>query len=244
MIPVFVISLVDSTDRRETISRYLNVLEIPFEFVDAIDGRCGVQTEHEVLIERKERRSLGRRMSDVEFACALSHLKTYQQIVKDDIPYALILEDDAIPTFELLLYLSGKYYEDTMITTLGYYKSVYIRKNTSKPLFGNYKSFLPRAPRPSYFLVTGAYGYVISKAAAEHILEYAFPITNVADWPYCVSELHENQEFRIVFPRLIHHTKNDSIIGQHMSYQKSNRKLRPNYYLLKKLYHELFFKKI
>lgn len=246
MIPVFVISLGDSKDRRETISKYLKVLDIPFEFVDAIDGRDEVSPEHEYLIDRKESRSLGRRMSNVEFACALSHLKTYQKIIKKEIPHALILEDDAIPTFELLPYLKGSYYEDAGITALGYRPGVYIRKNRSKILFGHFKSFIPRAPKPTYFRTEGAYGYVISKKAAELILKHAFPVTNVSDWPHCVSELHDKKEFRIVYPRLIYHSGDmkKSIIKKHMSYEETSRRIQPKFRLLRKVYYKLFFKKI
>ena len=246
MIPVFVISLPDSDGRRETISEYLKILHIPFSFVDAVDGRERILPEHELLIERKESHSLGRRMSDVEFAAALSHLKTYQQIINDNISHALILEDDAIPTFELLPYLKGNYYEDAGITALGYQSSVYIRKSRSKKLFGNYRSFIPHAPKPTYFRTVGAYGYIISREAAEYILKHAFPITNVPDWPRCVSQLHDKREFRIVYPRLIYHTFNNekSIVKKYVSYKKTSPKTRPKFRLLKKVYYELFFKKI
>ena len=246
MIPVFVISLADCDDRRATISSYFDVLNISFEFVDAIDGRSGVPLEYEYLIDRKESKSLGRRMSDIEFTCALSHLKTYQQIVKDNITYALILEDDAIPTFELLPYLKGGYYENSELTVLGYQPGLYISGSTSKPIFGNYKSFLPQAAKPTYSRVVGAYGYVISKAAAEHILKHAFPVTNVSDWPYCVSDLYKKKEFRIVYPRLIYHTGDirKSIVKKYMSYKRTSHKARSKFRLLKKAYYEFFFKKI
>ena len=37
--PVFVISLLEATERRERMTKVLGDLNIPFEFIDAIDGR-------------------------------------------------------------------------------------------------------------------------------------------------------------------------------------------------------------
>ena len=105
VINVFVISLIDSVGRREAISRYLNILEIPFEFVDAIDGRHGLPSEYENQIDRDAAIKKAVFMSDVEFACALSHMKTYRKIIDENIQWALIMEDDAIPSYELVAYL-------------------------------------------------------------------------------------------------------------------------------------------
>ena len=45
-------------------------------------------------------------MTKGEIGCALSHLKIYQKTVDEDIPYALILEDDTLFDTEFPKYLN------------------------------------------------------------------------------------------------------------------------------------------
>ena len=201
VIPVYVISLTDSDDRRETISRYLDFLKIPFEFVDAIDGRHGLPSEYEDQIDREAAIKKGRIMADVEFACSLSHMKTYQKIVDENIQWSLIMEDDAIPSYELIAYLEGRHFEDAQFTQLIYGMPTYVHRKGKRPVFGKYRSYLRSRAGKS----PAAVGYIISYSAANFILENGFPISNIADWPDCVGKLVQDKEFRIVYPPLIYH---------------------------------------
>lgn len=95
--PVLVISLPDEVQRRSAIAAQLAALSIPFEFVDAIDGRSGLPAEFEARIDRaRTQRVLGRPMSEAEYACALSHMRVYERIVAEKLAGAIVLEDDAI----------------------------------------------------------------------------------------------------------------------------------------------------
>ena len=95
-IPILVISLPDSTDRRKAITARLDALSLPFEFVDAVDGRNGIPDECKPMVDRQGAVSfMLHPLSDAEFGCALSHLAAYKRVVDDGIPHALILEDDA-----------------------------------------------------------------------------------------------------------------------------------------------------
>ncbi len=51
MIPIFVISLPDSLERRENVSERLGALGLPFEFIDAVDGRKRLPPEFEVMVD-------------------------------------------------------------------------------------------------------------------------------------------------------------------------------------------------
>ena len=63
--PVFVVSLRDATDRRDNITKQLSELSIPFKFIDAVDGRAELPTEHEELVDRIGTEvQFGRRMTD------------------------------------------------------------------------------------------------------------------------------------------------------------------------------------
>jgi GR25 family glycosyltransferase involved in LPS biosynthesis len=90
-IPVYVISLADAHVRRTNMSARLDALGIPFQFVDAIDGRTqrlpdvfdGAQVIREGF------------WSEPALACTASHRLVHRMIVNGHSEYALVLEDDA-----------------------------------------------------------------------------------------------------------------------------------------------------
>ncbi len=57
---------------------------------------------------------------DVEFACALSHIKALQMVIDRDLDYALVMEDDAIPDPRLPKYLAGRHFVGAELTSLNY----------------------------------------------------------------------------------------------------------------------------
>ena len=97
--PIFVISLKDATERRENITKQLNDCNLPFSIMDAIDGRKGLPAPFEPMVDRDPSRSrISRGLTDGEFACALSHMAVYRHVVENNLPGAIVLEDDAILT--------------------------------------------------------------------------------------------------------------------------------------------------
>ena len=215
MIPCFVISLPDCSDRRQSISQTLNKLGISFEFLDAVDGRSGLDPTYESQVDRKaaqqhEKNGGGGLPSDAEFACALSHINTYRRIVAEDIPYALVLEDDASPLPTILDFLNGEHYRDADLTQLDLRYPTFVRKGGVKHLFANHSSYL-RAPFMSAY---GTCAYVISKHGASFLANNAFPVSQVADWPDCIEKLIANRQFRCVHPLLVKHDFVCSLIGQ------------------------------
>lgn len=86
-IPIFVISLARSAERRAAIERHLRALGLTFECVDAIDGQT-LSPEAVAKVTGAEKIPVG------QVACALSHLSVYQRIVSREIPVACVLEDD------------------------------------------------------------------------------------------------------------------------------------------------------
>src|SRR6266852_623029 len=96
-IPVYVISLKDSDIRRRNMTERLGALGIPFEFVDAIDGRT----------QRLPDMFDGARVvregfwGESALAGAMSHRKLHRMIVNGRAEIALVLEDDARPCCSL-----------------------------------------------------------------------------------------------------------------------------------------------
>ena len=203
LIPIFVISLSDCTNRREMIAKRLNELSLPFQFLDAVDGRQGLPKEHEPLIDRhgaSANRSYP--LSDAEFANALSHMKAYRQVTDHGIPYAMILEDDAIPQPDLPRYLEGRHFEAFDISSL-FYGKTYVRQDRAVRLFGAYESY----PCEPGIPVRGAVGYIVSLYAAGHMTKRALPVISVSDWPVCTERFKAQNRWCLVHPRLVDHAR-------------------------------------
>lgn len=93
-IPVFVISLPTETKRRAMISEHLESRGLPFQFFDAIDGRQMDVIKHQNYNSPRRRRAHGRDLTGGELGCLLSHQAIYQKIIDENLPFALVLEDD------------------------------------------------------------------------------------------------------------------------------------------------------
>ena len=95
-IKIFVISLAREKQRREVIQKRLNSICNTFEFFDAIDGKKERLSQHNDYIGLKRRLFYGKDLSDGELGCFFSHRALINKIVQKKIPFAVILEDDAI----------------------------------------------------------------------------------------------------------------------------------------------------
>ena len=94
---IFIISLVDSANRRAKISHQLNTLNLKFEFFDAVDARKSVPKEFENRIDRVlAKKRLKRNITNGELGCALSHALLYEKIINENLKHTFIFEDDAI----------------------------------------------------------------------------------------------------------------------------------------------------
>lgn len=105
---IFVINLEASRERRVFMERQFAALGMAAEFFPAIDGRLLSEAEVERVSDRKWfRRHVGRDMTRTDLGCSLSHLAVYKKIVEDNIPFALVLEDDAWLTPSIVPVLSA-----------------------------------------------------------------------------------------------------------------------------------------
>lgn len=96
MIPIFVISLKEATERRATIKKTLDDLGLKFEFFDAIDGRQYNVLKESIYQPNKRLLFFGKHLIGGEIGCLLSHKAIYQKISDENIKQALIFEDDII----------------------------------------------------------------------------------------------------------------------------------------------------
>lgn len=98
---VYCISLERARDRRKQAQNEHEKLGIQFEFIKAIDGRELSEDEikaygyDEAVAKRLRNIYKTRGLGRGDIGCALSHLKTYKKMVKNNVSVALISEDDA-----------------------------------------------------------------------------------------------------------------------------------------------------
>lgn len=176
--PIFVISLADATARRRTIRAQLDALALPFEIIDAVDGRKELTAEHERMIDREGTlRQFRRPMTNGEYACALSHMSVYRRIVDQGLPGAIVLEDDALlsPLFPLFLAQRG-YLLASLVQMDHMYAGIWRFARQIKLTPG---ITLARWSRNSCL----ATGYSISASGAAYLLAHGLPIRAPADWP-------------------------------------------------------------
>ena len=193
--PIFVISLSDSTSRRKLLSEQLSILGIEFEIIEAIDGRKGLPAQYEPFIDRVATlKGFDREMTDGEYACALSHQKTYGIILERDIPGAIILEDDAIPTPGFKRFIETKAYNAGDLIQLAYH-------NTFVKIKGKKQLFDSVCLRPVYCNSFQTTAYSISRQGADYLHSHSFPITAPADWPCDTTKIGA----QVVVPPLIGH---------------------------------------
>jgi glycosyl transferase family 25 len=166
--PTIVINLKRSTARRMVIAQALDALQMPFSFFDAVDGRALDLATLQDYARVKRRLFSGRDMTAGEMGCVLSHRGVMRMIVEQDIPYALVLEDDAqlapdLP--EVLHALMETSVQWDMIRFLSRPK-VYKNSRVIMPLVGPYE--LTRV----FATPGGAYGYLLTKEAAARLLPF------------------------------------------------------------------------
>jgi len=179
----FVISLPTEEKRRSFMRNQLEALGLDYEFFDAIRGsdRIGDSRWYDNAAARRlEDRSL----SPGEVGCALSHAAVYAEIVKRGLPWALVLEDDAILHHDLPRVLialeNGKLTQGDLVFLE---RCDHYKKNTTLPLYGTFKLVDPVLVKLGNNAQSA--GYVITAKAAEAIKGVNIPVHFPADnWGY------------------------------------------------------------
>jgi glycosyl transferase family 25 len=194
--PIFVISLLDASQRRENITRQLNNCSLPFTIMDAIDGRNGLPMRYEHLIDRDPTRSkTDRQLADGEYACALSHMAVYHHICDNNLQGAIVLEDDAILTPLFSEFMDTRGYNKADLVQLDHSGGRIWRLSKKQRLNQNIQLVVAASN------ATLTTGYSISRQGAEFILANSFPIHRTADWPCDLISL----PVMLVLPRVVDH---------------------------------------
>ena len=111
-LPIYIIGLKRTPERKLYIQRQLDSLSLDYQFVEAVDkhdlysetGRANIARQLD--IDKADIETMHKKCKGIGLlACMLSHLKTQNLIIRNNIPAACVLEDDSylLPTFPKLL---------------------------------------------------------------------------------------------------------------------------------------------
>lgn len=93
-LPCYVINLATDTQRRASMLQRLNERGIQATFFEAVDGRVMNEAELESHVNREKAAHEYGPLSRGEIGTSLSHIFLYRSMVENNLPYAVILEDD------------------------------------------------------------------------------------------------------------------------------------------------------
>lgn len=176
---IFVINLDRHAERLAWMNEHLGDLSLTFSRMAAVDGLTLSQEEIGKLYDdTAARRMLERSLTLPELGCALSHLKVMRRMVAENIPVALVLEDDALlspemPTLlcKLKLALHPDVAQIALLNHIGKY-----RVRGARPLgVGAYALY-------EHYEGFNAHGYVITRAGAQEMLNYFIRIRHPIDY--------------------------------------------------------------
>jgi glycosyl transferase family 25 len=236
---IFVISLKESVQRRKRIKNHLDYLGLTFEWFDAVNGKNLSDSEINTLCDTEEIKKHPIWLSRGAIGCALSHYYLYLEIIKRNLPYALVLEDDIIlenkflPCFDNLV----SSLQSSEIVALFYQskKPLKLISTSKKSINDYYSTYHPlRIGQP---LSTGA--YVITLDACKSLSKVILPIRFAADsWGY-YHELGAFESLRCVYPRPVDSTDEASTIQYRNQNWKFNLKKIIERYKIFPAYHVL-----
>jgi glycosyl transferase family 25 len=95
--PIYLINLDGSDDRLATAASALEAQGAAFTRVSAYDGRKTDPLTVSEYDSVSTRRYVGRDLNGGEVGCFFSHIRAAQAFLDTDAPFALVLEDDAVP---------------------------------------------------------------------------------------------------------------------------------------------------
>ena len=170
-----VINLPVAWERREAIDHEFRKVGLEYELWPAVDGHSLTDSDR-AAIDRRTRARLGLRpMDDSSIACLMSHLAIFRHLVESADEMVAVFEDDARFHYTLPDVL------DALEGKSGKFDVVKLQRLKPLPYFPVYQLGAHSLGRVRYH-DAGAYGYVITRTAAAHLLErFPHPVHEI-DW--------------------------------------------------------------
>lgn len=222
---IYIISLEQAIDRRESISKQFAEADIPFKFFNAVDGR---KEKHSLFNHYNEKKRLlykGYPMTPGELGCFASHYLLWQKCIENNKPM-IIIEDDAQLIPENFI---------SFLTNIALFKEYeYLR------LFVNNRKrkFVPLHSKLGFTIVEylrgpgATRGYFITPIAAQKF------VTHAKEWTLAVDDYMDQFWFNLVaclgiMPGVVkNETEFESCISANERKNKKNRLTREIYNLI------------
>lgn len=165
MIKSYVINLKRSAERLEAIGKKFESINIPFERLEAVDGKLLTDTEFQELTEFRQ--GGGKPMSRGQIGCFLSHFHAWEIAANSPDPYTAIFEDDMHISPDL---------RDFLITNSWIPKEceiIRLEPSTNRVLLSknSITEYAGRSLRKVQSTTWCAGGYIISKDTARKLIE-------------------------------------------------------------------------
>lgn len=226
---IFIINLKKAKDKRQNMKMQLEHLGIKnYEFIEAVYGAdLSLDFINENVYDYPDCA-----LTPGEIGCALSHLYVYERMIKENLPYAMILEDDIIlpDDFPELLEAIPESIDvpQSKVITLGE-----ANKITLLNKYFNFKGY------SEYTAVTAfcAYAYLINIAAAKSLSEKLRPIKYEADMFIHFRENGWLEQFHVFYPQYVHPIEEYAVQSDLMEERevlKKKRHIYKKYYLNRK----------
>lgn len=172
---IFIVNLKKDTLKKENILKQVENLNLKAEIIPAVYGKELSEEDLKNLIYDYPNCSLALG----EIGCALSHLNIYNKMVKENIPIAFILEDDAIISKDISAMLDFLEKTDNKNKANVYllsYMTDYLPLMKKKTPLGNMYKF---------YRGYNTFAYVVNREAAKRISKIQTPLKFEADmWEY------------------------------------------------------------
>lgn len=190
MIPIAVINLPRSEDRRERVCAELDRFRDDVIVVDAIDGRGEGFEYGSYFPGNRRKKYFSWDLLDTEVACLMSHRKVWEMMISNDIDKCLILEDDVklVGDLDGVLTFVERIQHSPLIVKVGGKK-----KRTGIKLFSVSSGHDAMLYHKS---TCGGHGYILDKEAARRMLSFTsslfLPVDNMIDryWEHGILLLH------------------------------------------------------
>jgi GR25 family glycosyltransferase involved in LPS biosynthesis len=205
MIDVYIVGL-DSDYRGQRLEEKLMALGFNPVRVSAVDLR-GINLRDLDLNLESIKLWNGRYLSSGEIGCQISHRKAWEIANKNNSPWSIILEDDAIVDDSFLNFASEvtilKSKKPAIIS--GYWPYAIARKSVSLDLIPKKPRLLRKVIVPPYSTVC----YAINSAAIRRHLEMDELRVTASDWPLMTFTI----DFYVYMKRFVYHPDLHSTIG-------------------------------
>ena len=175
---IFYINLDKHRERRESMEKQLSSLGLSYERMPAVYGRDLSRDElDELYCKKKALRRQSMPLCAAHIGCSASQILVYREIVRRNLPYTLILEDDVVLTDKVaealdeIVHLIDPERPEILLLSPAHAK---LTDDKTVRKQGSYRA----AP-----FASGVYtsSYIVTHSAAQSLLKELYPVGDVAD---------------------------------------------------------------